>query len=302
MNTTEPRFGWQKYTRKRGLLALCISMLGEIADPCWDRDDLNKCQNVVDKYQAHVRNHGSKSQQRQALEMLLPSSPLYDFLEGGLPYPPATYAQIAQIVEAEESERINKEIGKRRTRLGARIDQVRREVRQETLTQSPLEDIYQQIINWTRDDEERRHYEEKLLQHAYETMLVLAAEAKAEKRAQVKQMAQGMVILKHPYKLAWTIAIEWNDGESLADWDEAVLRDYMELFPEDGLAKVLRGYIGSEISPISPPADRNEMANSTDSADPSHDAQESPKLTPEERLVLMTVSTNQFDNKGIAEV
>lgn len=182
--------------------------------------------------------------------MLLPHSSVYDFLEGRVPHPTHTYVNIAELMEAEEKERVNKEIGERRTRLGAKIGQVTAEVKREVFTNSSLEQIYQDIVDWSFDDEVRRQYEEKLLQHAYDTLLVLPSQKKAEKREQVEKLARDMVIIKHPYALAWQITLEWKDSETLADWDVGILREFVEFFPDLGLSKVLQGYLQSETSPF----------------------------------------------------
>ena len=243
---------------------------------------------MVNKYQSHASCYGTKAQQKAALEILLPPSTLYGFLEGRLPYPSLTYAKVAKIEEDDQMERINKEIGRRRTRLGSTIDQVRQDVRREVLTQSPLERTYQHIIDWTRDDDERREYEEKLLLQAFDTLKVLPLEAKSSKRAQIQQLADGMVILKHPFKLAWTISIDWKDGENLASWDVGRLKEYIDLFPEDGLAKVLCGYLGSELSP---PIQDDHQDNAPVEVTHLHenDAHANVLLSSEDRLILMTV-------------
>lgn len=58
----------------------------------------------------------------------------------------------------------------------------------------------------------RREYEEKVLQRAYDTLLVLPAGSKEEKREKVMKLAHDMVIIKHPYLLAWQIELEWRSG------------------------------------------------------------------------------------------
>lgn len=215
----------------------------------------------------------------RALEILLPTSSLYDYLEGRIPYPASTYIKLAEMVEAEEKEKMNREIGERRTRLGAKIGQVTADVKREVLEGSDLESIYQNIIDWTQDDEIWRQYEEKLLQRAYDTLLVLPTPKKAEKRQQVKTLAQGLVILKHPFELAWRIVVEWKDAERLDEWDAGILREYVGFFPENGLAKVLRAYMESEISPI--PKQQNGEKTEENSEDAS------PLQTAEDRLLMM---------------
>ena len=214
------------------------------------------------------------------MEVLLPSSTVYDYLEGRILRPAYTYTKIADIVENEEKELLNKEIGQRRTRLGAKLDQVTSEVKRELAQKSQLEDIYRCIIDWTDEDESRRHYEEKLLEHAYDTLGVLPDHEKAGKRDQVQELAEGIVILKHPFALAWRIFLEWKDVEQIGQLDPGILREFAQLFPEDGLSKVLYGYLGSDISPFP------KTAATENSAEEPQDAL--PEITIEERLLQMT--------------
>ena len=204
---------------------------------------------------------------------------MYDFLEGRFPHASYTYTKLAEITEQEEKEKINFEIGQRRTRLGARIDQVIADVKSEVLQASTLESVYQGIIDWTNDDETRRLFEEKLLQHAYDTLLAVPAPQKEEKREQVLKLAKGLVILKHPFSLAWSLTLEWTDVEHLKDLDAGILREYVEFFPEDGLSKVLQGYLDSDISVF--PNQLNHQREVVEAAD-------SQLMTSEDRLLLMT--------------
>ncbi len=244
------------------------------------RDDKTRCQVVVDKYIEFAKKHGSRTQYKHALEILLPTSTLYDYLEGRVPSPAYTYTKIADITEAEEKERINKEIGQRRTRLGAKLGQVTADVKREVLEDSGLENLYKSIIDWTNDDDTRRLYEEKLLQHAYDTLAVVPASMKTDKRKRVQDLAQGLVILKHPFALAWKIALEWRDVERLEEMDSGLFGEFIELFPDDGLSNVLRGYLESELSPFPRPAASSAGDKNQDDA--------SAAMTAEDRLLLMT--------------
>lgn len=218
-----------------------------------DAEDLHKCQVVVDKYVAFAKQHGTRSQYKTALEFILPTSSIYDFLEGRLIHPSHTYPKVIEIIEAEESQRINKLIGERRTRIGARVGDITTEVRLEVFKSSNLEKLYQDVIDWTNEDDIRRLYEERLLQRAYDTLAVVPVEEKPGKRQQVQKLAEGMIILKHPFALAWNIVLEWTDHERIQDFDVTLLRTYIDLFPEDGLTKILNGYLDSEVSPFPKP-------------------------------------------------
>lgn len=246
------------------------------------RDDRHRCQATVNKLIDFTKANGTKAQYKRALEVQLPTSSVYSCLEGRVPHPSHTYTRLAEITEAEEKERINREIGERRTRLGARLGQVTTEVKREVYNNSPLERLYQNIIDWTNDDEVRRQYEEKLLQRAYDTLIVLQPERKAAKREQVVKFAHGMVIIKHPFELAWELELEWTDVENLQELDLNVLWEFTGFFPDKGLSKVMTGYMNSDVSPFAPR-----------SRDAVQDGEDNEKDTPpsaEECFLLMTVS------------
>lgn len=251
-----------------------------LAELYMGKDDRNRCQAVLDKYTNDAKKYGSRAQLKHSLEVYLPTGPLYDYLEGRVPQPALTYAKIADLTEAEEKERINTEIGQRRTRLGSKVDQVTADVKREVLESSQLEDLYGAVIDWTHDDEIRRQYEEKLLQHAYDTLIVLPLSRKAQRRERVMKLAEGLVILKHPFLLAWQINLEWEDVEEIGQIDVSLLEEFIALFPDEGLGKVLLGFLGSDISPF-PRSQVNAIVDKEES-------EEAGPMTAEDRLILMS--------------
>lgn len=244
------------------------------------RDDATQCQNVVDKYEAFVKKHGSRSQYRQALELLTPDSPLYGLLEGRIPHPSQTFSRLIETAEIEEKEWINKEVGERRTRLGAKIDQVKLAVNREAFARFPLESLYHNLIDWSNDEEDRLHSEEKLLQRAYDTLIALPDEQKPSKRDQVLELANGMVIVKRNFNLAWQIKLEWVNAENTREWDVGQLHEYIEIFPEDGLSKVLKGYLESDVSPFPKPDQKGEVP-------PNDERSTERELSQADQLILM---------------
>jgi len=184
----------------------------ELAQIYMNLDDAHKSQSAIDKLVDHARAHGTKTQYARALSTQLPSSPVYSYLEGRLPDPSKTYTRIADIHETQEASTIKRLIEERRLRIGATLENTTASVKNEIYAASPLEGIYEEIINWTRDDELRREYEEKLLARAYDTLMVLPSGEKAEKREKIMKLAHDMVVIKHPNLLAWTIELEWRSG------------------------------------------------------------------------------------------
>ena len=251
----------------------------QLAELYSDADDKIKCQLVVDKYTSDAKKYGSRTQYLRSLEIMLPGSPVFESLEGRIPHPSYLYQILAEGVEAEEKEKINWEIGQRRTRLGARIEQVTLDVQREVFNNSKLEHLYAQVIDWSSDEEVRRRYEEKLLQHAFDYLKVLPVSHKASKREEVFKMAEGLVILRHPFILAWKILLEWKDVADIGELDILVVRDFISLFPDDGLGKILKAYQSTDLSPFA--KGRQEISGEVKEAD------DDGALSAEDVLILM---------------
>ncbi|KAJ9660935.1 Superkiller protein 3 [Neophaeococcomyces mojaviensis] len=238
------------------------------------QEDRNQCQEVVDKYELFVKKHASRSQYRRALELMLPTSHIYETLEGRVPHPSHTYQRILESSQAEEKEWITRQIGDRRTRLGSTLAGVTAEVNFEAIAKFDVEQNYQNLIDWTQDDEVRHALDQELLQRMLDNLLAMPQELKPDQRDKILNKANGMVIIKQQFALAWDIALEWVDSEDLAEWDPQILHQYIDLFPECGLAKILRGFLYGNASPFPLPT----------STDPQEPVQ---RLSETDQLIMM---------------
>ncbi|KPI44790.1 Superkiller protein 3 [Cyphellophora attinorum] len=241
-----------------------------------DQDDREQCQNVVDKYETFAKRHGSPPQYRHALELILPSSPLYPTLEGRVLKPSLAYQRTLESAEAEEEGWIKSQVSERRTRIGARVDQVTLEVKREAIPKFLIEDKLTALIDWTQDDDRRHELEQKRFQRMYDNLLALPAQEKPTQRDKVVQAANGIVIIKQQYCPGWKVALEWVDAEDLFDWDPSLFHEYIGYFPDDGLSKVLNGFLASDASPFPQP-------------EPEKDSEAAPtvKLSEAEQVIMM---------------
>ncbi|KAG6011065.1 hypothetical protein E4U21_000096 [Claviceps maximensis] len=222
-----------------------------LAEILYEAEQVDKAQDVVEKFIDYVRVNGDKPQYADALWIQLPESPLYPILEGRFPHPASTYETIAHTMAEFEKKRMNILVGERRTRLGVRLSDVKVEAKREVYAESRLEHIYRQLINWTNNDDLRRDTEEKLLSYCHDRLLVTpAGPLKAEEHAKVLKLANDMVAIKHPYKLAWDIAIDWQDHKDIGSWDVNLLQDYCKFFPDSDTYKVITGFLTSNFSPF----------------------------------------------------
>ncbi|KAK3290698.1 uncharacterized protein B0H64DRAFT_54354 [Chaetomium fimeti] len=269
-----------------------------------DANEMYKCQDVVDKFIDQARTQGERAQYVDALDLILPESPIYPALEGRVPHPGKTYHIQAEIVEMDEKKRINTLIGERRTRIGARVSEVTLEVKREVYSQSRLGYVYGQIINWTTDDDVRRTYEEKLLQYCYDRLVAWPpGEQKEREAAIVQKLANDMVIINNPFKFAWDIAINWQDHKNIQDWDVTVLRQYCTFFPDSDLNRVIMGFLTSAISPFpKEPTQAPEASTGAETEEESEDdeAGGAPTtyvpLTEEDRLLMIMEGTSNADS------
>lgn len=277
-----------------------------------DSEQTYKCQKTVDDFIAFARAHGTTQQYVDALGITLPDSPVYSAVEGRT-RPAETYETIAKLLEADEKKQINTLIGERRTRLGAKVSEVTIEVKREVLGRSRLGHVYRELINWSNDDEVRRQYEERLLQHCHDRLLAFPhGQEKAQELQIVLKLANDMVIIKHPYRLAWEISIDWKDAKETKSWDVTVLRDYCMFFPDSDLCRAITGYLSSNISPFPKLETQTENPDAAGhSGDESEDDDDGGApttvipLTDEDRLLMMSeailTTKSLFAHRLVAE-
>ncbi|OJT10137.1 Superkiller protein 3 [Trametes pubescens] len=233
-------------------------------------NDATKCAEAVQKL-LELRRDESRSNRIQladALSLLLPESPLYSTLSSLPPLDPTNptsttigetqaavhnslpvLEELVSIYEQEENNTAQNEISKRRTRLGAPpLDQIHRDVTLEVLGSSQLPRLYDEILNHPNtSDDLRRATEAKLLRTKQRHLYALPVtgkqqDSKPRLAAEVEKLISGMVLLKIPDDLAWSLFIESKDVDSIEGYDFGILRQYIELFPASPLEKLLRAY------------------------------------------------------------
>ncbi|KAK4051115.1 Superkiller protein 3 [Microbotryomycetes sp. JL221] len=289
------RQGLVAFYEKRQRWQECDRALNELLDVCRQAQDATKYAETLQKLIDVRRAHGSKEELIQVLSLLLPSSPtrpLLDSLPPAAPTAPTatpfhsiqlaitsplpTLLELTSLVEQIESDKIEKEVSKRRQRLGGptlSAIETRHQVEFEFMKQSQLPLLYKTVLqdsDASHDDELRRKIEKKLLIHFKtllkscpsswdETKIDLTTgsinsnsktirdqqkiqeqdEFKNSVRNHVEQLARDMVLIGVVEPMAWQVVIEWQD--EFANWDNidwSLLSKHVEAFPEDGLSLI----------------------------------------------------------------
>ncbi|KAF7321489.1 Antiviral protein [Mycena kentingensis (nom. inval.)] len=229
-------------------------------------EDATKCVEAIEKLIALQRSKGTSDELIDALSLILPDSP-FNGLLSTLPIPDHTnpesvpaYAtqaavhnalpileEIVAVLERNEASAYDKEVAKRRTRLGAATPEVlRKEVGVEIWGSSRLPKFYADILNHPHTtDELRRAIDAKLLRYKHRFLSALPVTDKRKPGAarEVDELVDGAITLEIPDELAWSLCLDAIDCAEMTDYPLRLLRQYNQLFPTATLASMLAAYI-----------------------------------------------------------
>ncbi|KXN90207.1 Superkiller protein 3 [Leucoagaricus sp. SymC.cos] len=269
--------GLSQFYEQVGKTEPLLDTLKRLAEIQAKTDDPTKTAQVLTKIIDVSRALDDRGKLVDALSYLLPDSPFYPILSK-LPPPDPTnptastvasiqssvynelpiLEEIVDLIEKQEKTFMEREIGRRRTRLGAGgPDQIRKEVGREIWGTSRLPQLYTQITNHPNSsDDLLRSTETKLLQYKanYLHALPVTEEFKALKdqlRTEVNELVRGVILLKVPDELAWTLYIEEQDCEIMDEYDFPQIRQMIRLLSDSALSKAFAGYLRYVSEPVS---------------------------------------------------
>ncbi|BGO99697.1 Superkiller protein 3 [Rhodotorula toruloides] len=210
-----------------------------------------------------------------------PTATSYPTVQQAVTSPLRTLLEIIAHISEKETAAVDAEIKKRRQRLGGpalTAEETTRQVQAEMLPQSQLPALWRQVLDDPdagNDEPLRRDVERRLLAHLRMTLralpssfdlpsLDLSAKAtpKTEKqieaernakdgyRAQVEDLAHGMVVIGVPDGSAWEVEVEWSDSfadgrglEGLTKGSKDMLQRLADTFPEAGISRISRALL-----------------------------------------------------------
>nr|GAT57676.1 antiviral protein [Mycena chlorophos] len=264
----EQLLAWQglsKYHERAQQWPKYIETLRHLLDLHAESDDAAKCADTIERIIACQREHGTSSELVDALALLLPESPVYAVLSM-LPIPDHTspeatasynvpamvhnglpvLEEVISILEREEVASYDKEIAKRRTRLGAASPEVlRKEVGVEIWSVSRLPRFYNDLLNHPNTtDQLRRATDAKLLRYMHRLLCALPP-GDSRKRAVsrgVDELVQGTIALGVADELAWSLALDVQDVADPTEYPIELLQQFAALFPSAPLTNLLKAY------------------------------------------------------------
>ncbi|KAH8828520.1 superkiller protein 3 [Flagelloscypha sp. PMI_526] len=221
-------------------------------------DDATKCAETYQKL-LDLRRNGTRKEIIETLELILPQSRYYSTLSQLPPPDPSNptatttaptqsaihdslpvLCEIIDLTEKEERLYFQKEVDKRRTRLGAGLPaQIQKDVGVEVWSDSQLPRFYSDVLNHaSTSDELRRDIESRLLLYKQELLFALPTSSpiKSTLAQEVEELASGIVLLKIPDEIAWLLILDLKNASTPG-------RQLMDTFPNKSLAKLIKGYL-----------------------------------------------------------
>lgn len=166
-----------------------------------------------------------------------------------MPKPAFTYEKLVKMEEEQEKKALNKALADANFTITGKKKRTPQQVRYDFHSKSNLPFLYQELINWTGNDELRIETEKKLLKCRAELLASAPlGKEKEQLHMEVSDMVDGAVVVKSHDSLAWDLYLEWLDPRELADLPSESVNEYLDFFPETGLHKILSGYVFSDIS------------------------------------------------------
>ncbi|KAG9304605.1 hypothetical protein G9A89_020169 [Geosiphon pyriformis] len=207
--------------------------------------------NILDTINKLINLHRDKQRNRLShvavLKYMLPGSPCFEMIQNleGVPKPIQTFSKIRELLEIEESETLVREVERRRQRLNAGPHvTIKAQVENEVYSNSQLEEIYESLLELAPSDDytDSNDITLKYVAHIQKKLMAVLHEEKSRLREKLHLMARILVKQNTDSPLPYEILIESTDSYSSDDYDENLLREYSEKFPDAGLSIMIRGY------------------------------------------------------------
>ncbi|RDW25433.1 hypothetical protein B0I71DRAFT_175221 [Yarrowia lipolytica] len=241
-----------------GLLQACnvrsngkkyLATLIEVLKILCGQDQQTKANDTYCKSERAIYSHATPETQLEFTKLQIPGSPLFSLMESVMPKPAFTYEKLVKMEEEQEKKALNKALADANFTITGKKKRTPQQVRYDFHSKSNLPFLYQELINWTNNDELRIETEKKLLKCRAD-LLASAPPGKEKEQLhmEVSDMVDGAVVIKARDSLAWDLYLEWLDPRDLGDLPSETVNEYLDFFSETGLHKILSGYIYSDIS------------------------------------------------------
>ncbi|SCU80651.1 LAFA_0C00430g1_1 [Lachancea sp. 'fantastica'] len=192
-----------------------------------------------------------RDSQESYLRHMRPGTPTAELLSRYLISPNEALQGLLNIVRSAEQQKVSKLVSRERLKISANqpdYDLKVNSIAWEVYKDSEVDELYQQLINVTDADEQRRDNEAKWLEYRLKVLKSMPANMKSHFFLKVKGMVEDMVIVDHDFLLAWQLYFEWQDYSNLDSMDTNMISRFMKRFPREPLSAILYAWVCSDLS------------------------------------------------------
>ncbi|CDR47477.1 CYFA0S32e00738g1_1 [Cyberlindnera fabianii] len=200
--------------------------------------------NDIDSYR---KKYSSEEVKEEYLRQLLPDGKLQQATHGLLMKPVSAITNYLDILLKREKKEMFQVVVREKMKKKNNTDKADAAAWQ-FYQVSQIPHLYEELINIQDDDEKRRDTEEQLLKYRHSMLKAAPLDAKQKIFAELKEMVEGMVLVKHTSFYAWSLYFDWIDVDTLSDFDPQVLKNFIVLFKDHPLGQIVHSFLMSDMS------------------------------------------------------
>lgn len=159
--------------------------------------------------------------------------------------------KLIALTDKKEEAKISKLVSRERLKLSVQDPSYHTKISSlawEIYESSKLDQLYNQLINITDDDDERSNLEIKWLEYRIKVLKSMPKDIKPFFSRKVKGMVEDMVLVDHKSLLAWKLYFEWQDYDDLNNMDQDLILKFFKKFPTEPISVVLYAWVSSNLS------------------------------------------------------
>lgn len=213
-----------------------IEVLLEIAAPLID---------IIGEIKLYLKKFPESLVFEEYWKNLIPESRLGQLTRGIIePFDKAISKYLDIILKREESE-VSKTLSSQRlkSKSGASLNGLAWNI----YNKSNVSSLYEELINLTDDTDERRITEERYLKYKVKVLKVTPDKSQQKSFKKIKQMVQGMIVVKHTSFYVWSLYFDYLDFEELNLVPKDIFTTFLKLFGSLPLGQIIFAYVRSDL-------------------------------------------------------
>ncbi|KAH3902435.1 related to Superkiller protein 3 [Saccharomycodes ludwigii] len=206
-------------------------------------------QPLIDFVRDFKKSHGDC--EKTFLQNMVPGQHFAETLGAYLMKPQDALQKLLNIALHEENSKVSTVKAKRAMGLSPNDPQYQEKLNEivwDIYKDSEVKVLYSKLINLIDDDDERKKLEEENFFYKLKVLKTMPQDIKWVHFKELKETVEDMVLLNHNSDIVWNYYFEWQDYNSLDDFDCSIISRFIKKFPSDPLGNIFFGYISSSFS------------------------------------------------------